>query len=183
MGCMNLRLLLIGSAMLSAACSTHPQFVVGAVDQPMFAMTNLMAQVLPSIEPQDDVLAGERGPRSGPVAELRVPDVAGRWTGTWSGLGVMARRSSPAQAEFTQAGRWGWGRIVLVDTLAADVPEIVTRRGTLGVPVVFDVSQSAVVVKHEVGGSHLTAVFKVDGDRMVGMLRGHDTLIMLIRQR
>ena len=60
----------------------------------------------------------------------------------------MARRASPAHAEFTQSGRWGWGRIVLADTLAADVPEIITRRGTMGVPVVFDVSQSIVVVKH-----------------------------------
>ena len=53
----------------------------------------------------------------------------------------------------------------------------------MGVPVVFDVSQSIVVVKHEVGGGHLTAFFKVKGDQMVGMIRGHDTLIVLARQR
>src|SRR5947199_170817 len=79
----------------------------------------------------------------------------------------------------------GWTNLwlVLADTLAADVPEIITRRGTMGVPVVFDVSQSIVVVKHEVGGGHLTAFFKVKGDQMVGMIRGHDTLIVLARQR
>src|SRR5205809_1079974 len=49
--------------------------------------------------------------------------------------------------------------------------------------VVVDVSQSIVVVKHEVGGGHLTAFFKVKGDQMVGMIRGHDTLIVLARQR
>ena len=182
MGCAKLRLLLIGGAMLSASCATHRELVVMAVEQPMFAMANL-AQLVPAVEPKDDFLAGEGGSRGWPPAESRVPNVGGRWTGTWSGLGVMARRTSTAEAEFTQSGRWGWGRILLADTLAADVPEIITRRGTLGVPVVFDVSQSAVVVKHEVGGGYLTAVFKVDGDRMVGMLRGHDTLIVLARRR
>src|SRR5580765_5099705 len=52
----------------------------------------------------------------------------------WSGLGVMNRRVSVARAEFTQAGRWGWGTIVLSDTLAADLPAVVTYRGALGVP-------------------------------------------------
>jgi len=51
------------------------------------------------------------------------------------------------------------------------------------VPVVFDVFQTAVVVKHEAGGRHLTAVFKIDGDQLVGMLRGYGTLIVLARQR
>jgi hypothetical protein len=148
--------LLIGGAMLSAACATHQDLVVAVVvDQPLFAMTNL-TQLAPTVEPQDDFIAGRRGSRSGVPAEPGVPDVG---------------------------GRWGWGRIVLTDTLAADVPEIITRRGTMGVPVVFDVSQSIVVVKHEVGGGHLTAFFRVKGDQMVGMIRGHDTLIVLSRQR
>ncbi len=182
MSSINLRLLLIGGAMLSAACATHQQMMVAVVDQPLFAMTNL-TQLAPSGEPRDDLLAAPRGARGRGPGEPGVPDVGGRWIGTWSGLGVMARRASPAHAEFTQSGRWGWGRIVLADTLAADVPDIITRRGALGVPVVFDVSQSTVVVKHEVGGGHLTALFKVKGDQMVGMIRGHDTLIVLSRQR
>ena len=182
MGWTNIRLLLIGAAMLSASCATRQQLVVAVVDQPLFAMTNL-SQLAPTVEPKDDFLVGQRSSRGREAVEPGVADVGGRWTGTWSGFGVMARRTSPALAEFTQSGRWGWGRIVLTDTLAADVPEIITRRGTLGVPVVFDVSQSAVVVKHEVGGGHLTAVFMVKGDQMVGMIRGHDALIVLSRQR
>jgi len=50
-------------------------------------------------------------------------------------------------------------------------------------PVVFDVFQTRVVMKHESGGSQLSAVFRVDGDRMLGALRGYDTLIVLSRQR
>src|SRR5437867_13321516 len=71
--------------------------------------------------------------------EPAVPDIAGRWTGGWSGLGVMTRRVSTAQAEFTQAGRWGGGKIVLSDSLAADVPGVVIYRGGWGVPGVCDV--------------------------------------------
>jgi hypothetical protein len=182
MGWTTLRLLLIIGALLSAACATRHELVVVLGDQPMLAMTNL-SQLAPTVEPQDDFLVGQRRAQGEGPAEPGLPNVSGRWAGTWSGFGVMARRTSAAQAEFTQNGRWGWGRIVLADTLAADVPEIITRRGTLGVPVVFDVSQSGLVVKHEVGGGHLTALFKVRGDQMVGMIRGHDTLIVLSRQR
>src|SRR5262249_20555902 len=99
------------------------------------------------------------------------------------GFGVMSRRVSMARAEFSQAGRWGWGKIVLSDTLAADVPAIVTYRGALGVPVIFDVFPSHVVMKHEAGGAYLSAVFRVDGDRMLGTLRGRRTPIGLSRER
>ena len=115
--------------------------------------------------------------------EPAVPDIAGRWIGVWSGFGVLTRRVSMARAEFTQAGRWGWGKIVLSDALAADVPAVVTYRGALGVPVVFDVFPARVVMKHEAGGNYLSAVFRIDGDRMLGALRGHDTLIVLSRER
>ena len=72
---------------------------------------------------------------------------------------------------------------MLSDTLAADVPAVVTYRGALGVPVVFDVFQTRIMMKHESGGNSLSAVFQVDGDRMLGALRGHDTLIVLSRDR
>src|SRR5262249_9136400 len=55
--------------------------------------------------------------------------------------------------------------------------------GALGVPVMFDVFPTRVVMKHEAGGAYLSAVFRVDGDRMLGTLRGHDTLILLSRDR
>jgi hypothetical protein len=115
--------------------------------------------------------------------EPAVPDIAGRWVGIWSGFGVMSRRVSMARAEFTQTGRWGWGKLVLSDTLAADVPAVVTYRGALGVPVMFDVFPARVLMKHESGGRYLSAVFRVEGDRMLGALRGHDTLIVLSRER
>src|SRR5439155_22690717 len=100
-----------------------------------------------------------------------------------SGLGVMTRPVSTAHGEFAKAGRGEWRTIVLSDSLAADLPAIVTYRGVLGVPVVFDVFPARIVMKHEAGANYLRAVFRIDGDRMLGALRGHDTLIVLSRER
>ena len=190
MRCIGPRLLLLGVVLLStSACATSRErtrwsaqpFQPTLPEHHVFAMTTRVS--LPLAGAAREEVAREHRRWSGQIEEPAVPDIGGRWMGIWSGFGVMARRMSTAQAEFIQAGRWGWGKIALADTLAADVPVIVTYRGALGVPVVFDVFQAGIVVKHEAGGSHLTAVFRIDGDRMVGTLRGYDTLIVLARQR
>ena len=187
MGLANHRLLLLASAVLSmAACSTSGEGPgwPPAANGPAGAERHRPALVMPvalrlPVESGDGAVGKEQLLPEEPA----VPDIAGRWTGVWSGLGVMTRRISTAHAEFTQAGHWGWGTIVLSDTLAADVPAVVTYRGALGVPVVFDVFPTRVVMKHEAGGNYLSAVFRIDGDRMLGALRGHDTLIVLSRER
>jgi hypothetical protein len=186
----NARILLIASALLSATAMTARGWADGPATpghRPggqgrATTIASRVALPLPAA-PHDRDSAGEPNLWRRSLDDPPLPDVAGRWTGSWSGLGVMSRRTSTAHAEFIQAGRWGWGKIILADTLAADVPSVVSYRGALGVPVLFDVFQSAVLVKHEAGGSHLTAVFRIEGDRMIGMLRGHGTLIVLARQR
>lgn len=189
----NLRLLLLAGASLSmAACAARvdppssSQLAAGFAPAPRsrpLATTRPVATTRVAL-----ALPLESGEGGASLDQLRgdevaMPDIAGRWVGVWSGFGVMSRRVSLARAEFSQAGRWGWGKIVLSDTLAADVPAIVTYRGALGVPVIFDVFPSRVVMKHEAGGAYLSAVFRVDGDRMLGTLRGHNTLIVLSRER
>ena len=185
-GCAHLRLLLLASVLLPmAACSTGgegPAFApLSARPVPaehLRAAAMRVALTLP-VESGDGAVDRERLLTDEPT----VPDIGGRWIGVWSGFGVMNRRMSVAHAEFIQTGRWGWGKLVLSDTLAADVPAVVTYRGALGVPVVFDVFPPRVIMKHEAGGNYLSAVFRVDGDRMLGALRGHDTLIVLSRER
>jgi len=181
----NLRLLLLAGAFLSTAgCSA-------SIDTQ--SASSLSAGFVPAARSRPPAtrialaLPLESGRGGASLDQLRgdeaaMPDIAGRWVGVWSGFGIMSRRVSMARAEFSQAGRWGWGKIVLSDTLAADVPAIVTYRGALGVPVIFDVFPSRVVMKHEAGGAYLSAVFSVDGDRMLGTLRGHDMLIVLSRE-
>src|SRR5438309_280230 len=155
MGCAKLRLLLLASALVStAACTTGgegPGWWPAAseltpMERPRPALAMRVALSLP-VESGDGTVARDRLIADEPA----VPDIAGRWTGVWSGLGVMTRRVSTAQAEFTQAGRWGWGTIVLSDTLAADVPAVVTYRGVLGATVVFDVFPGRIVMEHEAG--------------------------------
>jgi hypothetical protein len=185
MGCANLRLLLLASALaMTAACTTGVEVPVWSPLSPGAAAIERPRPLASRIVLSLPIEAPEAVTRDRLIPdEPAIPDIAGRWTGVWSGYGVMTRRVSLAQAEFTQSGRWGWGKIVLLDTLAADVPAVVTYRGALGVPVVFDVFPPRVVMKHESGGNYLSAVFRIDGDRMLGALRGHDTLIVLSRDR
>jgi hypothetical protein len=185
MGFGNLRLWLIAGVLAAtAACSPGgeaPSWLSPSstlIERPRPALVTRVALSLP-VEP-DDVSVGKERLFT---EEAAVPDIAGRWTGVWSGSGAMTRRVSVAHAEFSQSGRWGWGKIVLSDTLAADVPAVVTYRGALGVPVIFDVFPTRVFMKHESGGNYLSAVFRIDGDQLLGMLRGHDTLIVLSRDR
>ena len=178
-------LLLAGALLSTAACSARVEnpsvspLSAGFVPaRPRPVATVRVALALP-LESGEGVVGKDQLQPD----EATMPDIAGRWIGVWSGFGVMSRRVSMARAEFSQAGRWGWGKILLSDTLAADVPAVVTYRGALGVPVMFDVFPTRVVMKHEAGGAYLSAVFRVDGDRMLGTLRGHDTLIVLSRER
>jgi hypothetical protein len=49
--------------------------------------------------------------------------------------------------------------------------------------VVFDVFPPRVVMKHESGGNYLSAVFRIDGDRMLGRAARARYLIVLSRDR
>lgn len=105
------------------------------------------------------------------TAPLRPPvDVAGRWTGTWSGHGVaLVPREQDVSLDLVQAGTIGKGRLLMFDTLAADaVPESVRDAGLVGIRIVFDVSGGEVRLQHELGAELFEAEMVVLGDRMVG---------------
>jgi len=192
MRCMNPRVLLFAGALVATtACATseewaewqaHPvHFASG--EHLAFSMRNRFAPPLVTT-PEDVVLARAQGWWGGPFEEPPLADIAGRWAGTWSGFGVFDwPRTARAEAEFTQWGRVGEGRLFLADTLTAEVPEIVTLEGLRGVRVALEVSGSKLVVKHPVDGRHLTGVFTVEGDRIVGRLGDSRTQLVLVRQR
>ncbi len=192
MYCMNFRILLIGGALVAtAACATSEEWAVwsghpahfASGDHYEFSMKNRFAPPLVAT-PEDVALAREESWWGGPFDARPVADVAGRWAGTWYGFGIFDwPRIAQAEAEFTQQGQVGQGRLVLVDTLTADVPEIVTSQGLLGVRVAFEVNGSTLVVQPRAKGHSLTGVFKVEGDRMVGRLQDSTARIVLVRQR
>jgi outer membrane protein OmpA-like peptidoglycan-associated protein len=98
-------------------------------------------------------------------------EVSGRWTGDWSGYGVLnVDRKDAVEAEFVQTGATGHGRLFLQNALTAEAPAIIRQSGANGVPVVFLVSGPGVSVSHELGDDLLTGVFTVSGEQMVGFV-------------
>jgi peptidoglycan-associated lipoprotein len=112
-------------------------------------------------------------------------DVEGRWTGTWSGPGVMnIPRDESIVLELTQNGRRGYGRLVLDGTNAAEsVPLSVRLAGAAGTRVIFEVKGSEVVVKHAENGKLFSARLSVNGDQMIGQLRETSQPVYLVLTR
>jgi hypothetical protein len=192
MRCLNLRILLASAALLgTAGCATTEEWTEWNTHQAHFASANHLRfsvknRFAPPLiqEPRDIALAGEESWWGGPFDDRPLVNVAGRWSGTWSGVGAYRWPfSSHAEAEFAQDGRFGKGRMVLEDTLTMDVPEILTVQGMQGVRVMLEVSGSTLVVRHEAGGRWLTGEFTVDGDRMTGRLKDSTARLVLVRQK
>lgn len=96
--------------------------------------------------------------------------VAGRWTGTWSSVGVNdIPRDEPLTLDLTQSGENGKGRLVMNGTGAAEsVPVAVRDAGMTGVRVWFEVSGSKLWLEHEQGREFFAAKAVVRGERMQG---------------
>src|SRR3989475_11372548 len=85
------------------------------------------------------------------------------------------RRSEDATAALRQQGSHGTGRFVLhTPGVAAGMPVEVKDAGLPGLRVRFDISGRRVVIRHELSSRLFTADFRVDGDHMVGRVRGAD---------
>lgn len=100
-------------------------------------------------------------------------DVAGRWSGSWAGYGLLdIPREAAAFAELVQTGAEGRGRLVLDGTTsAASVPIVLRHSGAAGARVIVSVKGSRVAMVHELGRDLFAADFTVEGDRMVGRIR------------
>jgi peptidoglycan-associated lipoprotein len=121
-----------------------------------------------------------------PLAESPKPasDVSGRWTGHWVGTGLF---NSPRQEDLTldlvQQGDAGYGRMIIDGAVAAEgVPWQVRQQGLAGIRVYAAVSGSKVKIMHEVDRRIFTADMTVDGDRMVGEVKGSNVRFVLARK-
>jgi len=114
-----------------------------------------------------------------------VIDISGKWSGTWRGYDVMGLpRSEDATADLRQQGSHGTGRFVLHTTgVAAGMPVEVKDAGLTGLRVRFDISGRSVVIRHELSSRLFTADFRVEGDHMVGRVRGADPEVRVALMR
>ena len=170
----------VGALLGTTACASGEEWAAWRQHSAHFASGHHMAFSLKNrlapplvVEPRDLAAAEAERWWGGPFLRVaRLADVAGRWIGTWSGRGVMSWRTSRAEARFVQVGRWGEGRLLLADTLAAEVPDVVKWEGARGIRVVLEVGATGVVVRHAADGRLFRAALVLDGDRLTGRVDG-----------
>jgi peptidoglycan-associated lipoprotein len=110
------------------------------------------------------------------VPEPSGGEIAGQWTGNWTGTGIFySSRGDAVSINFVQEGNLGHGRLVLESTGAAEaVPWEVRRAGMWGTSVIAKVSDGTVKLRHQVD-ERLFAVdlaLSDDGERMSGVVKG-----------
>ena len=110
------------------------------------------------------------------VPEPSGGEIAGRWTGNWTGTGIFySSRGDAVSVNFVQQGNLAHGRLVLESTGAAEaVPWEIRRAGQWGTAVIAKVSDGKVKLRHQVE-ERLFAVdlaLSEDGERMSGVVKG-----------
>src|SRR5688500_8322639 len=103
-------------------------------------------------------------------------DLSGRWTGTWTGTGLlMSPREDTVILHLVQSGNAAHGRFALEGATAAEsVPIDIRNAGLWGIRVRAKVSGDRVTLRHEAGGHLFTADLKLagDGEHLYGVIRG-----------
>jgi peptidoglycan-associated lipoprotein len=129
-------------------------------------------------------------PAAHPTAAISEPsgiDLAGRWTGNWTGTGLFhSMREDAVTLDFVQHGDEGHGRLVVEGTTAAEsVPEEIRRAGQWGTRVFARISGDTVTLRHHVDGRLFTADLKIseDGEQLLGFVRGARPHVGLVLTR
>jgi hypothetical protein len=136
------RALVIALGVVAAGCASSDEWQTWQTHPAHFASARHLAFSMQSrgddastVQERDVAAARDEGWWGRVVAELAPPaNVTGTWRGAWRGRGIFETpRSADAEVSFTQIGGSGTGRLHLRDTLAADVPRIITDGGSWGV--------------------------------------------------
>jgi peptidoglycan-associated lipoprotein len=124
---------------------------------------------------------------SAAIPEQSSADIAGRWTGTWTGTGIFnSTREDTVRVDLVQQGDRGFGHLVMEGAIAAEsVPETVRFQGLNGIRIVAEVSKEHVKLRHQLDGRLFTADMKLsdDGERMFGWMRGSQPVVGLMLTR
>ncbi len=115
---------------------------------------------------------------------LSTGDISGKWVGSWVGTGLF---NSPRQEnlvlEIAQRGDTGYGRMILDNATAAEsVPWEVRQQGLGGIRVYASVNGSKVRLTHDIDDRVFTADLTLNGDQMVGEVKGRKVRLLLARQ-
>jgi len=119
-----------------------------------------------------------------PPASALGADISGKWVGSWIGTGLFnAPRQENLVLEMSQKGDAGYGRMVLDNAVAAEsVPWGVRQQGLGGIRVYASINGSKVRITHEIDDRIFTADLVVNGDQMVGEVKGRKVRLVLARQ-
>ena len=121
------------------------------------------------------------------IAGSEAVDLSGRWTGTWSGTGLlMSPREDAAILELVQSGDTAYGRMVIDGAAAAEsVAYEIRTSGLSGIRVWAKIKRDKVSIRHEAGAHLFAADLKLtpDGQRLYGMVRGASPKVILVLTR
>lgn len=96
-------------------------------------------------------------------------EVSGQWIGTWRAMDVTnVMREGQLTIDLMQDGSRGRGRMTWIDSGVTDVPHSARLAGAMGVPIVFAVTGSTIVLRHEAGARELAMTMTVQGDEIAG---------------
>jgi hypothetical protein len=164
--------------LVSTGCATQREWTVWrahsthfATDNHLgFSVTNAVAGA-PRVTPELMTQANGEGwwGRNIP-SDVQPADVAGNWTGMWTGYGLLrSQRYGVAQASITQKGATGEGVLVLEDSQAAEgIPVSLRENSSFGAPIEVTVSETAMWVNSAQRTRPFAATFTLEGDRLVG---------------
>ena len=170
--------MVLALVLVSTGCATQREWGVWrshsthfATDDHLgFSVTNAVAGA-PLVTPELMTKAKGQGwwGRSIP-SDVQPADVAGHWTGTWTGNGLRrSDRYGVAQASITQKGSTGEGVLILQDSQVAEgVPLDLRESSSFGSPIEVTVSENEMWVNGTRRTRPFAATFKVEGDRLVG---------------
>ena len=119
-----------------------------------------------------------------PSPSVAGTDISGKWVGTWVGNGLFnSPRQENLTLEIVQKGDSGYGRMVLDNAVAAEaVPWHIRMQGLGGIRVFAEIDGSKVKIVHEQDDRLFTAKMVVNGDQMVGEVKGTKVRLLLARQ-
>ncbi len=119
-----------------------------------------------------------------PAPSANGTDISGKWVGSWIGTGLFnAPRQENLILEIAQKGDAGYGRMVLDNAVAAEsVPWNVRQQGLAGIRVFAEIDGSKVRLTHDQDDRLFTANLVVNGDQMVGEVKGRKVRLLLARQ-